>query len=61
MRILGVDPGIAGALVLLVDGEVTEVADMPIVTVRGKRRVCPAQLATLLASWYPIESCIIEA
>jgi hypothetical protein len=61
MRVLGIDPGIAGALVLLVNGEVTEVADMPVVTARGKRRVCPAQLATLLAGWCPIEHCVIEA
>jgi hypothetical protein len=60
-RVLGIDPGIAGALVLLVDGEVTAVADMPIVTARGKRRVCPAQLATLIASWCPIEHAVIEA
>jgi crossover junction endodeoxyribonuclease RuvC len=61
MRVLGIDPGIAGACVLIKDGEVIAVADMPVVTARGKRRVCPAQLAALLASWCPIEHCMIEA
>src|SRR5204862_6416233 len=35
-RVLGIDVGIHGALALLVDGAVAEIADMPTVHVRGK-------------------------
>jgi len=59
-RLLGIDPGIGGALALLSDGEVIEIADMPVVTSRGKRRVDPAQLAALIASWRPIDHAGIE-
>jgi crossover junction endodeoxyribonuclease RuvC len=34
---------------------------MPVVAVRGKKRVCPAQLATLIASWCRVDHCVIEA
>jgi crossover junction endodeoxyribonuclease RuvC len=36
--ILGIDPGVSGALALLVNGEV-HVIDMPVVEVRGKRLI----------------------
>jgi crossover junction endodeoxyribonuclease RuvC len=53
LRVLGVDPGVGGALALLVNSELVEIADVPVVEVRGKRRIDPAQLVTLIASWKP--------
>ena len=38
-RILGIDPGVSGALALLVEGKVEEIIDMPSISVRGKARV----------------------
>lgn len=49
MRIVGVDPGTTGALALLVDGRLTEIADMPVL---GKR-VQGNQVADLLREWAP--------
>lgn len=38
-RILGIDPGVTGALALLIGGSVEEIIDMPTIEVRGKLRV----------------------
>ena len=37
--ICGIDPGMSGAFALLADGELVEVADMPIIEVNGKRQI----------------------
>lgn len=48
--ILGIDPGQGGALAWVTrDGHLIEAADMPVIEVRGKRRVCAASLAALVA------------
>src|SRR5262249_48398663 len=60
MRTLGIDVGIAGAFVLMVDGTVIAVADMPVVIVRKKHRVDPAQAAALIASWTRIDHAVLE-
>ena len=47
--ILGVDPGASGALAWVSgDGHLIEVADMPVVDVRGKKRVSAADLRALM-------------
>lgn len=57
MRILGVDPGAYGALALLIDGRLTDVADMPILKVRrgksDKAEVDGYSLAALLRDLAP--------
>lgn len=46
--ILGIDPGAGGALAWVSgDGNLIEVADMPVIEVRGKRRICAPSLAQL--------------
>jgi crossover junction endodeoxyribonuclease RuvC len=57
---LGVDPGAAGALAWVTpDGHLIDVADMPMVEVRGKKRVSAAGLADIMAS-RPVSAVIIE-
>jgi len=38
-RIMGIDPGISGALAVLIDGNLETVLDMPTIMVRGRARV----------------------
>lgn len=47
MTIVGIDPGIGGAIAFVTDG-VVECHDMPVIEIRGKRRVCPIGLSILL-------------
>lgn len=55
MRLVGVDPGSLGALALLDNGRLVDVADMPIVKVRrgktDKSELEPYELAALLRRW----------
>lgn len=52
--ILGIDPGATGGLALLTDGgDLLDVVDMPIVEVRGKKRVAAPLLAQIIAGWQP--------
>lgn len=52
--ILGCDPGATGALARLTDGgDLLAVADVPIVEVRGRKRVSAPGLAALLREWAP--------
>ena len=46
--ICGIDPGMSGAFALLADGELVEVADMPIIEVNGKRRLNAAAAAEIV-------------
>jgi crossover junction endodeoxyribonuclease RuvC len=46
--ICGIDPGMSGALALLADGELVEVADMPVIEVHGKRRPNAAAAAEIV-------------
>jgi crossover junction endodeoxyribonuclease RuvC len=60
MRILGIDPGLTGALVL-VDGtthEVVEVHDMPTLPVRNKREISEVLLADLIDAMKPFAAFI---
>ena len=52
--VLGVDPGAGGALALLdAKADILEIADMPVVTVDGKRRVQSAAVAEIIRTWRP--------
>lgn len=55
MRIIGVDPGCTGALALLSDGILTDVVDMPVLSVRrgktDKNEVDGLNLVALLHCW----------
>lgn len=54
MTILGVDPGVDGALACLAEnGDLVAVVDMPVIAVKGKRRVVPATLAAIVRDWSP--------
>jgi crossover junction endodeoxyribonuclease RuvC len=46
--VIGIDPGVSGAIAFVCDRCVS-VRDMPTVEVRGKRRVCPHGLRSILA------------
>lgn len=45
--IVGIDPGVSGAVAIVTDGAV-ECHDMPTIEIRGKRHVCPAGLRAIL-------------
>ena len=52
MTILGIDPGLSGALALL-NGDELHVLDMPVAEVRGKRVIDAARLAHLVQRGFP--------
>lgn len=58
-RIVGIDPGIGGACVLLENGFPIEWARMPALTLGVKRRVNGAALASMLQEWQP-ELAVLE-
>ena len=65
MNILGVGPGVAGALALLrPDGSIIRVTDMPVVNIainrQTRNRVSAALLADLLRRWAPAHA-VVEA
>lgn len=47
--VIGIDPGVSGALAFVSTGEVV-CHDMPTIEIRGKRHVCPSGLRAILAS-----------
>lgn len=54
MRVIGIDPGLSGALACIWNGRLMNVADIPTEAKAGgtvKRRVCGASLAELLRLW----------
>ena len=59
--VIGIDPGLGGALALLT-GEALEVVDMPTIQDGTKRRVDHAQLALILDGWATHQGlrCVIE-
>ena len=58
--VLGVDPGVGGALAwVTAAGVLIAVADMPVIEVRGKRRVCAAEVARLMRI-RPVLKVVIE-
>jgi crossover junction endodeoxyribonuclease RuvC len=59
MRIVGIDPGASGAIVLLLDGEPIEWTEMPVMKVGSATRVNPAALADILGTYEPT-SVLIE-
>lgn len=59
-KVLGIDPGAKGGVAVVADGRVIVAADMPTVTDKGKARVDPAGLASLLRSFGPVDEAIIE-
>ena len=46
--ICGIDPGMSGAFALLADGELVEMADMPVIEFNGKRRLNAAAAAEIV-------------
>jgi crossover junction endodeoxyribonuclease RuvC len=48
--LIGIDPGVSGAIVVTTGdaSRILSIRDMPVVECRGKRHVCPRQLAHLL-------------
>lgn len=63
MIVLGVDPGLAGAVVALRDGKIGECIDMPAVQVRqkGKELNLPALVQAVAEIGGPVEAAWIEA
>lgn len=58
--VLGIDPGAGGALAWVTrDGNLIETEDMPVINVRGKRRVCSASLVKLFDR-RPVSLVVIE-
>jgi crossover junction endodeoxyribonuclease RuvC len=58
VRTLGIDLGHSGALALLVDGELVDVADMPTLPdgPRSRPAVCTPLLAYRLREWRPVRA-----
>jgi crossover junction endodeoxyribonuclease RuvC len=64
MRVLGIDPGASGALVVVDNGKISDLIDMPVLNVkRGSRAVrevnAPA-LGAIVASLQPIDTAMLE-
>lgn len=64
MRVLGIDPGASGALVVIEGGKLVDLVDMPVLHVkRGSREVrevnAPA-LGAVVASLQPIDAAMLE-
>lgn len=62
MRLLGVDPGVSGALALLEDGRFVAAADMPTIArskTGKKQQVNGAEVARLLREWSP-DAAVVE-
>jgi crossover junction endodeoxyribonuclease RuvC len=60
MMVLAIDPGQSGALAWVTgEGRLMDIADMPIVEVRGKKRVSAASLVPIM-SRHPVNHVIIE-
>ena len=59
MNVLGIDPGVSGALAVVSDGGVA-VFDMPTIEVRGKRRISPRHLVDLLVDIGPVDMVVLE-
>ena len=54
MVICSIDPGASGAIAFLsASGYLLEVVDMPTIEVKGKKRVCSAQLADIICARKP--------
>lgn len=54
MTILGIDPGISGALAWVSDdGHLIEVCDMPVIEIHGKRKISAQGLAHLISARKP--------
>lgn len=53
MRIVGIDPGLSGAMALLVGDQLEQVVDMPTVMVRGRGRIVAAGVVDALVALNP--------
>ena len=59
-RSVGIDPGVAGAIAVLHAGELDHVFDMPVIEVRGKKRIDSGRLTALLISFGPVSMVTVE-
>lgn len=60
MTILGIDPGVSGAVMLLAAGHVQLVGDMPIVDVRGRKWIDPAGVVRIVRAAGQIDMAVVE-
>jgi crossover junction endodeoxyribonuclease RuvC len=49
--IIGIDPGVVGAIAIVDGDDIVEIHDMPTIEIRGKRRVDASLLAELAGKW----------
>jgi crossover junction endodeoxyribonuclease RuvC len=60
MTVIGIDPGLSGAIARpMPDGSV-DVWDMPTIEVRNKRRIDPYALASMIIAAGPVEMVVLE-
>lgn len=60
MTILGIDPGVSGAAMLLTSGRVQLVGDMPTVDVRGRKWIDPAGVVRIVRAAGQIDMAVVE-
>lgn len=60
MIVLGIDPGQSGALAWVCDSALIEVVDMPVIEVRGKRKINAGALANTISK-RAVDVVVIEA
>lgn len=60
MTILGIDPGVSGAVMLLTAGRVRLVGDMPTVDVRGRKWIDPAGVVRIVRAAGQIDMAVVE-
>lgn len=61
MRIVGIDPGVTGAIALVQDhGKPPELWDIEAVSVGGTKQMSPQGLIDILTAWGPVDGVVVE-
>jgi hypothetical protein len=60
-RIVGIDPGTTGAIVILEDGKLVVARDLPVMSVGSTKQIIPGELADFFTGWVkPPEAVVVE-
>lgn len=60
MTVIGIDPGLSGAIARPMDDGSVDVWDLPVVEVRGRRRLNPHALVDLIVHAGPVDMVVVE-
>ena len=60
MRVVGIDPGVTGAIALVQDGHPPEVWDLEVTSIGSTKQISPQGLVDMLAAWGDIDAVVME-